>query len=263
MSNTILLVFEGAEREPAMFGSLKRLFLESARPGVIYTAIYDAEIFQLWQAIKTDPDLDLVGLMQERGADNIKGICRSDVSEVYLFFDHEGHSHISMPDYHAVIRDMVQFYSEETENGKIYISYPMVEAIKDCSLDMQSCFQCIAYVDENTSYKMQSAKRSGFNNLHGLSRDDWMYLFWISLMRGKRLVSGGYDFLLTYKEYIKITQRAIEVKQNLFYMLNPRCVVVLSGIPFFIIDYCGEHLFDAIIAQQFYKACSFGCINTE
>jgi hypothetical protein len=195
MSNTILLVFEGAEREPAIFNNLKHLFLASTRPNVIYTAIYEAEIYQLWQAIKADPDLDLVGLLQERSLDNLKGVRRSDVSEVYLFFDHDGHSHEYMPDYHAVIMDMVRFYSEETGNGKIYISYPMVEAIKDCSRDSTSCFHCIAFVDENIDYKMLCSKRSGFNDMRNLSQDEWLYLFWVAVIRGKRLVLGGLTFL--------------------------------------------------------------------
>ena len=66
----------------------------------------------------------------ERNADNqqqLKGVRRKDVAQIYLFFDYDGHATLADDDDMA---RMLAHFDNETENGKLYVSYPMAEALK-------------------------------------------------------------------------------------------------------------------------------------
>ena len=61
----------------------------------------------------------------------------ADFSEVYLFFDYDGH-HNNIPKKLSgkdALEEMLETFNNETELGKLYVSYPMVEAIKEISAD--------------------------------------------------------------------------------------------------------------------------------
>ena len=51
----------------------------------------------------------------------------SDFSQVFLFFDCDCHDSSASDD---KLKKMLDFFDNETENGKLYISYPMIEAIR-------------------------------------------------------------------------------------------------------------------------------------
>ena len=55
----------------------------------------------------------------------------TDFSEVYLFFDYDfQNKNLSLEDLNSQVQEMLDFFSDETDNGKLYINYPMVESIK-------------------------------------------------------------------------------------------------------------------------------------
>ena len=64
-----------------------------------------------------------------------------------------------------VIKQMLESFDNETENGKLYISYPMVEALRDFKAgkcgDGDNCF---VEISDLTEYKNISSKNS--LNLH-------------------------------------------------------------------------------------------------
>ena len=87
---------------------------------------------------------------------------RDDFSEVYLFFDYDAHqTNLRKEDDADAVAQMLESFDNETENGKLYISYPMVEALRDykpgiCG-DRTGCF--VANTDMK-EYKNTSATRS-------------------------------------------------------------------------------------------------------
>ena len=55
----------------------------------------------------------------------------SDFGEIYLFFDYDFHdSHFTLEEINQHLKEMLQIFDNETENGKLYISYPMIEALR-------------------------------------------------------------------------------------------------------------------------------------
>lgn len=66
-------------------------------------------------------------------ADNpLKDIDASaDISEIYLFFDYDFHNrNLSLEEINRQVREMLETFNNETEFGRLYIDYPMVESIR-------------------------------------------------------------------------------------------------------------------------------------
>ena len=63
----------------------------------------------------------------EINKEKLKDFKRSDFAQIYLFFDYDGHATNASD---KKITELLSFFNEETEKGKLYISYPMVESFK-------------------------------------------------------------------------------------------------------------------------------------
>ena len=89
-----LFIFEGARTEDKFVEKLELNFLGK---GHAIKCVYDAEIYQLYRAIKNEGDLflDIVTLLKERSNENAKILeeyRRDSFAYVYLFFDYDAHS---------------------------------------------------------------------------------------------------------------------------------------------------------------------------
>ena len=123
-----LFVFEGNRAESKYVEKLEQNFLGKR---ISVKCVYDAEIYQLYKSLeKEDFDFDMVELLKERSEENaelLKDYTRNSFAYIYLFFDYDAHSTLANDD---KIKEMLKFFDNETENGLLYISYPMLEAIR-------------------------------------------------------------------------------------------------------------------------------------
>ena len=165
-----------------------------------------------------------------------------------------------MPDYEKMIAYMLQSFNNETEDGRLYISYPMVESLKDCKKDLNSCFECEVYISENVRYKEIVGSRSEFFSIRDYVYEDWIFLIAVTVLKANKLVFGLYRST-DYQEFLRVNQQRIHGKQlNLF--IRPRkSVVTLSSIPFFILGYYGEELYRNLNLPAISKNCSFFCTS--
>ena len=129
MSNNILFVFEGEKTEDQIIDSLKKFYFNQE---MIITCAYCNNIYNLYKQLHTDEDLDTFNLLKDIpiNKQNLKEYKRTDFAEIYLFFDYDGHD--TMAD-DSILIDLILKFNEETEKGKLYISYPMIESIKHIS----------------------------------------------------------------------------------------------------------------------------------
>ena len=51
-------------------------------------------------------------------------------SQVFLFFDYDFQNRIGAQKVNNILDEMLDFFDDETENGKLYINYPMIESLK-------------------------------------------------------------------------------------------------------------------------------------
>ena len=131
----ILFVFEGRKTEPSLFKTLERLYFNN--PDEKKVCCFGYSIYELYR-LMTDSDFteDIVTVikrkLESRGERPIpENISITDFSEIYLFFDYDfQNKNLGLEDLNAQLDEMLEFFSDETDNGKLYISYPMIESIR-------------------------------------------------------------------------------------------------------------------------------------
>ena len=235
--NYILMVFEGLVTEKKIFNNLKHYFLNENRNTIIY-GFHCGEIYSLYNKLEKDEDLELFTLLKEQLKDTnkeIQKIKKSQVSELYLFFDYDGHA-ISADD--NKLEYMLNLFNNETNDyGKLYISYPMVEAIKHLKEDVS--FKDVV-VTSSKGYKEVSSINSDkiYMHLNKLTEENWDKIIEEHCKKANFIVNNKFIF----PEKI-IEQITIFLKQKEKYIDRENKVSVLSAFPIFLLDYYGTSKF--------------------
>lgn len=262
MSSNILFVFEGERTERKIAQSLERNVLPPRR---IIKCIYAEDVYALYREIVADEDLDIFTLLMTRNVENeqaLSGSCRNDFSEIYLFFDYDAHATMARRQTNedgtitcgdAVIAEMLRFFDNETEHGKLYLSYPMVEALwhvlpdeqalvltvrckRDNCIDFSNCKKGKECAND-PHYKTRVGQECvpQLSNLNSYTRAIWCQLLDVHLKRLHYLVAGTMGIPTQL-----ISQLSIFEKQ-LADFISRSCpeVVVLNAFPVFVFDYFG------------------------
>lgn len=240
MSSKILFVFEGARTEKRISRSICNNFLSTG--GVVVECVYGTDIYQLCQDIEKDRDQDIFNVIQERDPEALKEYKRKDFAEIYLFFDYDGHA--TKADDKKIER-LLGVFDNETDNGKLYVSYPMVEAIKH--IKEESAFENLAVCcNQNIQYKKQvETECSMYKDYRRYDIKVWCELLRLHLCKSNCIVAGCF----TLPEQI-IPQELIFQNQLSRYILPTATVSVLSAFPLFIHDYFGNVRTKEIILSE-------------
>ena len=110
-----------------------------------------------------------------RGDSTLNGIRSSDISEIFLFFDYDfQNSHLSLEDINQRVEEMLTLFADETENGKLYINYPMIESIRYTKeLPDNDYVNYVVSREECKDFKRLSRDFSAFNLLSSLICNDF------------------------------------------------------------------------------------------
>jgi hypothetical protein len=258
--NIILFVFEGKHPEEEIFINLKSIFFQAINDNTILHAIYGGEIYQLWKLLEKDPYLDLFELIKDRSRENknkLDGINKKNVSQIYLFFDHDSQSFDTPSLGNKPVSGMLDFFDNETENGKLFISYPMAEALKHFKKDPNECFKnCYFNLEFFFSYKNSVDKDSDFTNVEKYSEEIWFYLTLLNVQKAFCIIEGRHG-IPDYKQLQRLNQKVIFESQKNNFIDKKGYVVILSAFPFFILDYFGEKIYNKMLENPAEKKCKF------
>ena len=130
----ILFVFEGKKREPDIFKTLEFLFFPKEQ-NIVYS--FGNNLYELYRQLQElDGAGDIVSLLREINKGNPdnpfdEDVKSSDFSEIFLFFDYDfQNKFLTLEQMNQQVTEMLDVFDDETENGKLYINYPMLEAIR-------------------------------------------------------------------------------------------------------------------------------------
>lgn len=245
----IVTISEGEKTEKQIIENLQTNFFNINKKKELVILSFKTNIYALWKVMKEDEfETNIIDVLEERDntiRNELESI-KESISEVYLFFDYDGQAY-KKDEVDDIIFEMIRVFDNETENGKIYISYPMVEAIKDLKIKDVCSRRCSVPAKENIHYKALVSKDTDFCNLTTLKVEDWYFISEFSLKKANCIVSSSFR-IPTYSEYKdNINQVSIFNNQlNKFINFN-QTVAVLGGFSFFLIDYFGENLYKKII----------------
>lgn len=260
----ILFIFEGTKREPALYKTMEHLFFPKDSQRIICS--FGNNIYNLYKKMRpadsdeTDFTKDVVSVLKETLKDKpenpLKDIERvSDISEVYLFFDYDGHNQnkdktLTQDELNKQLQELLSFFDDETENGKLYINYPMVESIR--------------YTKElpDSDYNSYTVKLSEISDFKRTVNDFSFYpnLDFIAFKVGKKnneLHIPPEDKIEKARENWNVLKKQNREKaeylckgkqsqQNIFeaqlqdFITGSRSVSILNAFPLFLYDYFGK-----------------------
>lgn len=125
----MLLIVEGERAERRLFDHLFAAYGLCLEYDVYCyrTNIHDL-YSRMFQTGDDAGDYDLLGVLKERETDPAKRqILDGDYSDVLLVFDYDPHDNRFSPE---SLARMVAYFNESTDQGKLYVNYPMLEAYR-------------------------------------------------------------------------------------------------------------------------------------
>ena len=248
----IAIISEGEKTEKQIINNLENNFTTFSNK-IIFLS-YKANIYNLFREIEEDEDIDIISLLKEKqikankirnDVENIdvSNINSDDISQIYLFFDYDGHTENASDE---EIVKMLNKFDNETENGKLYISYPMVEALKYLKKDKLDINNYLVEAKTRINYKNFVSQNTDYENLVNLTKGNWFFIISENLKRCLFLLE---IININYEIYSNmINQESIFNKQLDKYISQEEKVLVLSAFPFFLIEYFGEEFFSLVVS---------------
>jgi len=243
----ILFVFEGGKGEPTIFDSIEKLFLSGEELRVVKCGF---DLPTLYSNLKkTGEDLFRSLPLKENGITIPEGK-RTDTifSQIFLFFDYDFQNRLGVQRLNQILDEMLEFFNDETENGKLYINYPMVESLKYTKeLPDGHYYEYVATRQECVEHKFKEnaelfayamAKGYRFINLSKIDKSDvlsnWEYLKLQNVMKANFLLTGNNE-MPERKDVIN--QAAIFDAQKKDFVDKTMSVAILNSFPLFLYEY--------------------------
>ena len=262
----ILFVIEGERRESELLKTVCRLFFSGANSQRI-VFLYCGNLYNLYRDIRRISDDGLtyttLGLLRERALklgkqSELDGVAESDVSEIYLFFDYDLHhtdvnKTLTVDEKNAEVKEMLEFFDDETDNGKLFVSYPMIEAIRYTKklLDEDFHTYTIALSDIG-EFKRLSAEFSYYPDLRFAFLNEqaelpvkeavaanWRMLVAQHVDKANRLCNDERGVPVDVE---RVSQKRVFVAQLPLQRLEPPCTSILCSLPLFIFEYFGPKI---------------------
>ncbi len=235
--NKIAFILEGEKREKHYFTELIKLEIFPKEIEIILLSA-KFNLYTLWQELNKDENLDVIEIINEKNKNQNK-LNRNDFSEIYLFFDYDPQQR-NLPkgyDFKDVIKKMLETFNNETENGKLYISYPMIEALRDIKENTCcSFYKCYIPKEKLSSYKEKTGNKNVYNNIKKYTKETLEMIMAIFLVRCNCLFNKQLHLteILSWYKKEEISPLMILEKELELYNKNKN-IFILSAIPEFLI----------------------------
>ena len=232
MSNNILFIFEGPKTEKQITDNLIKYFVNE---NTVVTCAYCNTIYKMYKEISEDEYLDTFNIVKdlEANKDTLKGYKRSDFAQIYMFFDYDGHA-TNADD--KILTELLTFFNEETDKGKLYISYPMAEALKHIE-NIESFQDLKVHCKEQIDYKqiVRQNRNDTFKHIVRYDIEQWKILIKLHLKKMNFIVFDKFEFPGGIIDPLTIFN--FQLKK---YINMDQTIAVLSSFPIFLHDYYGN-----------------------
>ena len=255
MNKKIAIILEGASREVKYWHNIQRTFFHNTNFEIL-TLSAGVNIYTLWKKIKLDNfETDIIEILKECDTSCAKKIAdysRDSFEEVFLFFDYDPQQNNLRKEKEnpvQVIADMFNVFDNETENGKLYMSYPMSEALRD--VRVKSCIplsMCKIPFSKIKEYKQITGSTKNFLPISNFSLQDWNIILAIFLLRVRCLYQlnlQNNNLLRWYKKGLAdgiITPLKIYEKEHNLETSSGE-IFILSAFSQFLLDYFKPEFF--------------------
>ena len=261
--NKILLIVEGKKTEPNLF---KRIGEEKINKDNVELSIIDirTNIYALYCKIcNLDKDffagasstLDVLRdiLIDEGRSAEALQLATEKFPYVYLLFDFEYQdNHFDSQTKEQILKQMMNHFSDETENGLLLINYPMVESYKDYKepLPYDRYKELYVLVEDvlDRKYKQIVDKRGTSKHMRDLTYEDIELIFVQNLCKANYIVNNKYE-MPTYDTFQELVSGYTLLDKQLSNIGNGFIYVVCTCM-FIFTYYYGKEYYERIIEKH-------------
>jgi hypothetical protein len=241
----IALIYEGDKTEEILVKNIKQNFFNGLIEIKIVAFPAGENIYMLYKQLVADSfETDLIELIREynpKAAKELSDINRNNFSQIYLFFDYDGHnnnlSKLKDPHGSSIIEDMLNTFNNETDIGKLYINYPMVESLRDNKFEDVCHRRCSISIDDVGQYKNTVSDIIDFQDFRKLTIEDWKILCKRSVSKANCIVTGQYGTPQFQEFRDNINQLNIFSNQLNKYINPNNHIGILNAFPLFLMEY--------------------------
>lgn len=240
-----LFIVEGVEKDYRFVKGMTDLFMRGRFAAKIIYLPAAQNIYMLYKKlVEDDFQTDIVEVLRESSdaaREILEGIDRQQIDEVFLFFDYDIHQNNTKEQEDAspeeMLVHMLETFDNETDNGKLYISYPMVEALYDYRDNQcQAFYKCLITDEDIRNYKNKAGNNNPSANFHN-DIHSWEMILYSFGLRMKCLFDLDSVDYKVYRERMSVSDiylRQTDLRQQY------NATFVLSGLSEFLFDYFGE-----------------------
>lgn len=259
----IAFIYEGVSTEDKLLANMQEVWLSEFSEVDIFRLPAEGNIYMLWKKLVEDEfETNVIDLLKEMSVEakariEEKGLETSQFSEVYLFFDYDGHAakfsdetieqanklckSLGMKEIENkrdLLERMLVVFDNETEQGKLYISYPMVESIKEIDMEQMEYKRLYVLFDDSPKYKHSFGTKTDYGSYSRITKYMWEIACAASVKQASLIVRDSEK--CTYEQFInEVSQIDIYHAQKAKYINNSNgaFVAVLNSIPLFLVEY--------------------------
>ncbi len=238
----ILFVFEGPDYEVPLYEGIKTLFFPQSKGDVL--CAFCSSIYTFYKRLKDEFDgfgdvVDVLKTEMEKIKPDheIFKYKSSDFESTYLFFDYDFYRD-DLDEKNRKVSELLEFFNEETENGKLFISYPMVESIQYTKElpDSQYHTYTVSRKDSMGDLFKPAAKRFCFYRGYKYLKDgnNWKHLIKQNVQKANMLTT---DNLAWPESKDDVGQVEVFNAQLEKHVLSNNEVAILNAFPMFLYYY--------------------------
>lgn len=243
--NKILLIVEGAKAEPNLMNRYKEALNTDELSIEIIS--FKTNIYVLYQTIKklnydfnnidTTDTLDVLkDIFLHQGRMEEAEQLNAQYPYIYLLFDLDlQDSH--RPNKKEIVKEMMDYFSDETDHGLLLIDYPMVEAFRDYHKPAPDPLykERSISIHELTNYKHIVKERGNTSKLYFFGKKAFIAILKQNLMKANQIVNSAYT-LPNYEDFQKFTIGK-DIFQNEFQIIEKEEKIMVLCTALFIYPY--------------------------
>jgi hypothetical protein len=244
-NRNILCVVEGEKTELKILAELDNKFIgENFIFFPFGTNIYQVYHRYINEVSEIGEEIDMFIFLKSFDQQGIlKDKLKRDFRAIYLFVDLDGHDPLANR-YLECLPKMLSIFDNETENGKLYVSYPMVESFNHPIQQAET-----SEILKGRKYKEHVAKIcdtriNQFSN-NNLDKAEWSKILIQHVKVINFLVNDNFSYPTLHQDAIQMfSQKLIYENQCVKFITPSMIVVVLSPFAMFLLELLGEPLFE-------------------
>lgn len=238
-NSKLLLIVEGAKTEKQLLNQLFKVYGIEVLDKQIYS--YTTNIYDLYHRIFEDSideleDLDFLLALKEKGINaEQRDMLSQDFSDVLLIFDYEPHDNQFGT---KEISVLMNYFTESTDRGKLYINYPSIESFKHFkNIPDEGFLNRSIHIDDivESGYKQIVGAESFCTDLRKYNKDLFDYIISEHIKKAELIETGEVSETIS-ESYSNIDENDLLEKINKLFM-KQGLIPILNTSLYFICEY--------------------------